>query len=496
MMATRIRRIKRICTDLIIKKIRVNLLNPLNLCAILACLHAPLAAQTTLSLDSCIALAQSRSAEAKHALHDYQIASYDYSIYRKSLLPQISLSGELPMFNRTISKITMPDGTEAFVAQSVGNYSGALSINQAIPFTGGQFYVSSGLQRLDLYQDSTTTSYLANLVNVGIRQPIFSYNSYKWQKKIEPVQYKKARRVYVEALENSAVQTVELYFSLLETQVSLALNIQNKANNDTLLFIAKERFALGKITEDELLEVEVNNLNLSIQIEELQNTLKEQQAALADFLGLETIGEVTLILPPVIGMEVDGEKACQEAMANGTLELDHQQRLLEAQSNVARAKADNGFSIDLYASFGLSQSDALFKNAYQNPLDQEQITLSFTIPILDWGTAKCKRKKAEVSLADVSVSIDQEKLDFRRNLLSTVNQYNLQAYQLRLAEKASELAAKRFEMSKERYAGGKIGFLDYSVAQNEKDNSQITYIQALRKSWQRYYEIRKLTLYD
>ena len=453
-------------------------------------------AQTVLNLEDCIAMAQGQSTESKQALYNYQIAEYDYKLYRKSLLPQLSLSGELPMFNRTISKITMPDGTESFVSQSVGSYSSSLSINQAIPFTGGQFYVSTGLQRLDLYQDSTTTSYLANLINVGIRQPIIAYNSYKWQKKIEPVQYKKAQREYIEALEESAIQIIELYFSLLETQISLILNSQNKVNNDTLLLMAKEKFTLGKITEDELLEVEVNNLNLSIQIEELQNTLEEKQAALADFLGLDLTASITLTLPSVIGKNIDKERAYQEALANGTIELDHQQRLLEAQSDVARARADNGFSVDLYASFGLSQSDALFKNAYKSPLDQEQITLSFTIPILDWGIAKYKRKRAEISLRDVSVTIDQEKLDFRRNLRSTVNQYNLQFYQLRLAEKASELTIKRFDMSKERYITGKIGFWDYSVAQNEKDNSQITYIQTLLKSWLKYYEIRKLTLYD
>jgi len=51
-------------------------------------------------------------------------------------------------------------------------------------------------------------------------------------------------------------------------------------------------------------------------------------------------------------------------------------------------------------------------------------------------------------------------------------------------------------MIKERYLGGKIGFLDYSVARNEKDRSQIDYIQTLQKIWMKYYEIRKLTLFD
>ena len=51
-------------------------------------------------------------------------------------------------------------------------------------------------------------------------------------------------------------------------------------------------------------------------------------------------------------------------------------------------------------------------------------------------------------------------------------------------------------MSKERYLSDKIGFLDYSVAQNEKDRSQIDYISVLQKIRTKYYEIRKLTLFD
>lgn len=164
-----------------------------------------LSAQIVLSLEDCIRMAQEQSVEAKQAKNTYIIASYDYKLYRKSLLPTLNLTGSLPAFNRTISTITMPDGSESFVSQSVGNYSGTLSINQPIPFTGGHLYVSTGLQRLDIYQDSTTTSYLANLINIGINQSILAYNPYKWQKKIEPLQYQKAEREYIEQLEKTAL---------------------------------------------------------------------------------------------------------------------------------------------------------------------------------------------------------------------------------------------------------------------------------------------------
>ena len=170
--------------------------------------------------------------------------------------------------------------SERFVSQSTRNYSGSLSLTQPVPFMGGQFFVSSGMQWLDMYQDSTTTSYLANLVNIGIRQPLSFYNSYKWQRKIEPLYYREAKQIYIETLENAALQTIELYFSLLEAQTNIELLLQNKANTDTLFYIAKERYASGKTTEDEVLQIEVNLLNLTFQIEELQNTLQDRQTAL------------------------------------------------------------------------------------------------------------------------------------------------------------------------------------------------------------------------
>ena len=471
------------------------------LCSFLLFSFSPLHAQTTLSLEECIRLAKEQSPEAKHAKNNYLDAWYKYKLYKKSYLPTLSLSGSLPTFNRSISKITLPDGTERFISQSLGNYSGSLSLTQPIPFMGGQFFVSTGLQRLDIYQDSTTTSYLTNLINIGIRQPFVFYNPYKWQRKIEPLYYKEAKQVYIEALENAALQTIELYFLLLETQTNLELYLQNKANTDTLFYITKERYSLGKITEDEVLQIEVNLLNLTFQIEELQNTLQDQQAALADFLNIPA-EEFILQIPHHVTRHasrvtnIDKEQAYEQAVSNGSQEIAQQRRILEAQQEIARVRSENGFSVNLYASFGLSQSTPLLREAYKSPLNQEQVTLSFNIPILNWGVNKYKRKKAELKLLDLSLTVEQEKQAFKRQINNTVNQYNIQSTQLQVVQKTSELSQKRYEMSKDRYLGGKIGFLDYSVAQNEKDRSQIDYIQTLQKIWTKYYEIRKLTLFD
>jgi len=460
-----------------------------------ATVFMPLRAQTLLSLDSAICVAQSNSIEAQRARYSYWDACYQYRLYRKSLLPQLSLSGSLPAFNRTISKITMPDGSEAFVSQSTGNYSATLNLNQAIPFTGGTFYASTGLQRLDVYMDQTTTSYLANIVNIGISQPIITYNSFKWQKKMEPLALQKAEREYAEVLENVAYQTVVYFFDLLETQETLALKVDNKRNSDTLLATAREKFAVGKFTEAQVLEVEVDNLNISLEIEQLRQELDIKAKKLADYIGLK--GGVVLEIPGKLSVEsIDYGSALAEYKENGSADVENRHRLLQAQSEVARAKADNGFSVNLNASFGLSKNDELFRNVYRNPLDQEQVTLSFEIPILEWGTARCKRRRAEAALSNEELAIAQETQEREHELSDFVGRFNVQKYRLQLAQRTTELSQKRYEMATESYLLGKVGFIDFSTAQYEKDNARITYVQALSTSWQCYYNIRRMTLFD
>jgi outer membrane protein len=67
---------------------------------------------------------------------------------------------------------------------------------------------------------------------------------------------------------------------------------------------------------------------------------------------------------------------------------------------------------------------------------------------------------------------------------------------LAISAKADTVAQKRFEVSKNRYVIGKIGMSDLYIAQNEKDQALLAYVQALRGYWAAYYRLRRLTLYD
>jgi outer membrane protein TolC len=65
-----------------------------------------------------------------------------------------------------------------------------------------------------------------------------------------------------------------------------------------------------------------------------------------------------------------------------------------------------------------------------------------------------------------------------------------------LAAKADTVAAKQFDVAKNRYIIGKIAILDLYNAQTEKDAAVIARVQSLRSYWAAYSHLRRVTLYD
>ena len=70
------------------------------------------------------------------------------------------------------------------------------------------------------------------------------------------IKYEESKRSYLEEMENVSQQASQLYFNLLVAQIDNDIQLKNKANNDTLYRISKGRYNLGKIAENELLQME------------------------------------------------------------------------------------------------------------------------------------------------------------------------------------------------------------------------------------------------
>ncbi len=81
------------------------------------------------------------------------------------------------------------------------------------------------------------------------------------------MKYEAAKRVVVEQNEKIASTAVDHFFSLLIAQLERKIAYKNLSNYDTLYKIAEGRYTLGKIAENELLQLELNLLTATSDVE-------------------------------------------------------------------------------------------------------------------------------------------------------------------------------------------------------------------------------------
>ena len=154
--------------------------------AISCCCVFQLAAQQhdtiTLTLQDVVEMAKSTSIASKQAATIKETKYWEYRSFRSNYQPQLSLSGILPGYNKTFTEVQQPDGTILFQPIHNNNSSLNLSFSQSIAATGGTIFGTTQMQRFD---DFERKSRLYNGVpfGIGINQPLFQFNTLKWDKK-------------------------------------------------------------------------------------------------------------------------------------------------------------------------------------------------------------------------------------------------------------------------------------------------------------------------
>ena len=449
-----------------------------------------------INLKQAIQLAQEKSPDYKANLHRNEASYWRNKNFRASFLPQFRLNATLPSYSNSIKRITNDQGEDIFVNQNQSRIDARLFISQNVGFTGGNLSINSQIERVDIFGDNPSQGYSVVPFSINYFQNSLFYNPFKWDKKIEPLLFEESKRGFIENMEQISLRTCQLYFNLLKSQIQLDISRKNLSNLDTLFQITKGRFKMGKIAENDLLQMELRLLNSENNVTTNMISLKKSSQDLARYLDLTT-EDIKLKIPEKLeNFEVDTEKAIEEAKSNRKFVIEFRRKRLESERELARVKGENGLKINVNANFGLSQHGSELNELFNNYDQQQNLTVTLGIPIYDWGVSKSKRRMAKANLDLLITDLDQENQAFEQEIyLHTLNWANQRKF-LSTTEKAQEVANKRYEISKKRYILGKITITDLNLAQEEKDKSIVKYLNSLGNFWIDYYTLRRLTLYD
>lgn len=450
-----------------------------------------------LSLENFLQLAQENSIAGEAAKVDWQSAQLDNSIFKAGLKPQLSAYANFPNFANTFAEAQQPDGTILFPRINNNNSALGLNLSQAIPLTGGRVFVESNLQRFDDFTNDKVF-YNGTPFRIGFAQPIFGFNALKWDKKIQPILLQEAEKKYQADMERINNDAANLFFNLLIAYENLQIATSNKESNETLLTIAKEKFDLGIISKNGLLQLQFELASANKNKKQAEQSVRFASSSIYTFLGKKHNGELINPIAPNIEtlIDVDITIALREGLKNRFEQINFARRQMEADRDVEQAKREGGFQADLTASFGLTRGATDVGDIYSDPQQQQFVQLQLNVPILDWGAQKSSVALVKAQSDFLRKDITQSKLQLEANIQQTVDAFNNLQEQLQLNQEMKQLAQERFDIIKESFVLGAISITDLTLAQREKDQTAREYVFTLSQYWQNYYELKTMTLYD
>ncbi len=451
----------------------------------------------SLSLAQAIEMALQRGPSARSAASTREAARYRDAAFNARLLPQLSLSGDLPIYSRAIVPVVQPDGTTRFVAQQQRQAALTMQLAQRLPFTGGDLFVASGLTNVNILGQQETRLWRSTPFQVGIRQQLFRPNALAWDNKEQDIRTDVAERQYLENREGIAQQTASLFFDLFAARTALANAEANARVNDTLFILNKGRYEVGRIGENDLLQSELAILRSRNAVDAARLNTQRAAAALRLQIGLPADVPIALSvsndLPTVV---TDTVIAVREALRNAAQLRDLELQALQQRRRVTEAKRNTSIGTTVSASVGYNQTAQSVGESYRAPLQSQQFSVGVELPLVQWGARRAQIQAAQADQDRLTTDAHRTREQRAQDARFAVLELEQAARLLATAAKADSVGAKRFEVARNRYTIGRIDISNLYVAQVEKDQALENYVLALRGYWDAFYRLRRLTLYD
>ena len=365
--------------------------------------------QDSLSIDEVIDLAIKNSDQTSIIESDFQIKNIQFENYKKSFLPQVSITAGLP-YQRSIQEILQYNGSVSLIERNYLSPSINFTTKQILPFTGGEISFTNSINmNKDLVNNRT--AYSSNWFDFTYSQSINGFNLYKWLKK----KYVYSRRLdniaYRQKIAQLRTDIAKYYTDAFLLQVKCKLTKSNISRTQILLEQFQQKKNLGRVLDIDISQLEITLSQLSQKLESDKFDLKYLLSTLSNHIKLQ--GKDFLILKPIkkIDFEIDREKL-KKVFLDTNYENNAQLQLLMADEKIDKVKKEGAVNFFFQVGLGINSSSNDINNIFNYPSKKQAVTVGAYIPILNWGTLKNNKKIAELEKKILQKELAQTKYDF------------------------------------------------------------------------------------
>ena len=411
-------------------------------CCLLGVLRVNAQEPLRLNLSRTIQMAGDSSLSAFRNQNMYLTGYWAYRTYRANRLPSLTLDLTPAQYYRNITRrYDSNEDADVYREQQTFSAWGNLSVKQNLDLTGGTFYVDSELDYMRNFGTVKSTQFSSVPFRVGYRQNLLGYNAFRWDRRIEPLKFEKVKKQFVYDMEAVSEEAVTYFFVLAMAQADYDLAVENLASSDTLYAVGLQRHKIAAISQADLLTLELDKVNARNTLENATIALKRAMFSLACFLNLDKNTSIDAILPDrPLSLDISVDQALTKAKENNPEFLTQRQYILEAEQHVDKTKKESRFNASVNASVGFNQVANNLGEVYNNLLQQDLVSVSVSIPLVDWGVRKGKYNMAKNNLNVVKIAARQEEVSVEEEGIMTGKDFTIQQRLISSAEEAFELA--------------------------------------------------------
>ena len=289
--------------------------------------------------------------------------------------------------------------------------SASFGITQPIKWTDGTISLYNDFSWQDASNRTSggnNTSFNHNL-SLRISQPLFTYNRTKMQLKELEYALENAKISY--ALQQLSIEknVTSQFYDVYQKQKDLNISRDEYNNQKQNYDIIKNKVEAGLLAKEELYQAEVNLANSESTVYSKEISFENAKDNFKLLLGMSLDEDIAILFDNNIPtVDVNINDAVKYAL-DQRMEIRQKQITLEQDVfSIIRTKAESEFKGDLSVRVGMDALAGKVKNMYDKPTDNEEVGVTLTIPIFDWGAKKAKVKSSQLAMESDEISLEEQ----------------------------------------------------------------------------------------
>lgn len=453
-------------------------------------------AEAVLTLQDALDIAVKNSPQVKQARLSLERSEQSLKAQRAALKSRFSLA--VNPFSYSFDR-RFDRRSNIWYSSENKSSSADLRMTQPILWTDGTFSVINRLQWLNSWSEvsNNRSETWSNNLYLNYEQPIFTYNRTKLAVETLQLDLENTSLNYVLRKLSLEYDVSSSFYEVYRNSLNYDIAREEYANTNASYQIIKNKVDAGLAAREEFYQAELNLLNSESTVQNNQVALDNSLDAFKKLIGIPVRDSIAVVGDVAHqSTKVDVEKAIEHGLAN---RLEMRQREISVQTayqDLIQTMALNEFKGTVNLTYGFIGVNSQINDIYNNPDKDRQASISFDVPLFDWGESKARIKASEAMIASAEISKQEEEDDIIISIRRAYRQLQNLEKQVEISRQNVKNAELTYDINLERYKNGDLTGMDLNLYQTQLSTSKINLTDSIINYKLALLNIKIQSMYD